>query len=49
MEYTSDENNTSVPSLLTAIQEELGLKLEATKGPVVSIVVDSAEKTPSEN
>jgi uncharacterized protein (TIGR03435 family) len=49
MEYSSDDNNTTLPSLLTAIQEELGLKLEATKGPVMSIVVDSVEKTPTEN
>jgi uncharacterized protein (TIGR03435 family) len=36
------------PDIFTAIQEQLGLKLESTKGPVPVLVIDSIEK-PSPN
>jgi uncharacterized protein (TIGR03435 family) len=38
----------SLPSLFTAVQEKLGLKLESQKAPVELLVIDSAER-PSEN
>jgi uncharacterized protein (TIGR03435 family) len=36
-------------SISTIIQQELGLKLQPQKGPVEILVIDGAEKIPSEN
>lgn len=36
------------PSVFTALQEQLGLRLQSTKGEVQTLVIDSVER-PSEN
>ena len=37
------------PSIYTAVPEQLGLKLEARKGPLEVLVVDGAAKVPADN
>jgi uncharacterized protein (TIGR03435 family) len=50
LKWTPDatDQDPSAMSLFTAIQEQLGLKLEATKAPVEVLVIDSVQKA-SEN
>jgi uncharacterized protein (TIGR03435 family) len=37
------------PSIFTAVQDNLGLRLEAQRSPVEILVIDRAEKIPTEN
>lgn len=59
LEFTPDEtvfggvlgkgtDDSTKPGLFAAIQQQLGLKLEATKGPIQAIVIDRVER-PSAN
>jgi uncharacterized protein (TIGR03435 family) len=45
---SANTEDSAKPGLFAAIQEQLGLRLEATKGPVEALVIDRAER-PSEN
>ena len=48
-EGRSPNANADSPTLFVALQEQLGLKLEARKGPLEILVIDHAEKVPTEN
>ncbi len=50
LKYAPPESvNSSLPSLFTALQEQLGLQLVSRKVPVTTVIVDRVERTPAEN
>jgi uncharacterized protein (TIGR03435 family) len=50
LEWSPEQNTEDAgPSLFTALNEQLGLRLEPRKVPVSILVVDSISKTPTEN
>ncbi len=49
LSWQPDDLKTDGVSLFTAIQEQLGLKLESRKEPMDVVVIDHIEKTPTEN
>ena len=44
VEYSIDDNPDTGPAISEALREQLGLKLEKTKGPIETLVIDSAAK-----
>jgi len=46
---TSSNDPGPAATIFTALPDQLGLRLEARKGPVDLVIVDSVEKTPTEN
>ena len=48
LDLNAKASDAAAPSVFTAVEEQLGLRLESTRAPVEVIVIDSVER-PSEN
>lgn len=46
---TANNANSNLPDLFTAVQEQLGLKLESQRVPVEFLVIDHIDRTPTDN
>jgi uncharacterized protein (TIGR03435 family) len=50
LDYAAEgATDSTLPSIFTALQEQLGLKLESQKVPIQTLVIDHIDKTPTEN
>jgi uncharacterized protein (TIGR03435 family) len=49
LDYEGDNHEEGMPTLFTALQEQLGLKLESSKAPVDVLVIEHVERIPSGN
>jgi uncharacterized protein (TIGR03435 family) len=49
LDWTPEAGTGDAPSLYTALQEQLGLKLESRKGPLDVLYIERAEKVPAAN